>query len=245
MGRLHLRNIVFPAVLLSCSIFSTLTLPFVLSDPNPLTLKLPPVFEGEIQSVFRSENKTLAIRYIGAAILLSVGAGLVTIELLRRLSSDATELAREPWLPMDEPEDPEFDLEFDPESDAIAAELSSIKPPALVGAVATPAMTALQADRSTLDFVAPHSSESNAAILVLDEHRDTCRIKTSGPDQTAFALMWNGEYYRFFRVRHTQDKALAIAKALVHRGEQVVVSHLEQGYAVWVREPGASAEWVS
>jgi hypothetical protein len=88
-------------------------------------------------------------------------------------------------------------------------------------------------------------SDPESSIPVLDEHGDTCRIKTSDSDQTAFALMWNGEYYRFFRVRQTQDKALAIAKNLVRRGEQVVVSHLEQGYAVWVKEPGAFTELVS
>jgi hypothetical protein len=84
MGKLHLRNVVFPAVLLSCSIFSTLTLPFVLSDSNPVTVKLPPFFEGEIQPVFTSDNKTFTIRYIGTALVVSVGTGLLTVEVLRR-----------------------------------------------------------------------------------------------------------------------------------------------------------------
>lgn len=245
MGRLHLRNIVFPAVLLSCSIFSALTLPFVLSDPNPLTVKLPPFFEGEVESIFRSENKTLTIRYIGAAIVLSVGAGLVTIEVLRRVQASdsanaaSSDLAGEPLLLS---ETSEFNLlEAEPDTAemamfAMAAPATPVKPFAMVQVGGRTEVLPLD---SALD------SDPESSIPVLDEHGDTCRIKTSDSDQTAFALMWNGEYYRFFRVRQTQDKALAIAKNLVRRGEQVVVSHLEQGYAVWVKEPGAFTELVS
>jgi hypothetical protein len=249
MGRLHLRNIVFPAVLLSCSIFSALTLPFVLSDPNPLTVKLPPFFEGEVESIFNSENKTITIRYIGAAIVLSVGAGLVTVEVLRRVqaadsanSSDAS-LGLVEELPLmfnpDAAEFGGFEAEFNPTEMATSTRSTS--------ATATKPLAMAQVGRHTDVFplTSPVYLESDTTIPVLDEHGDTCRIKTSESEQTTFALMWNGEYYRFFRVRETQEKALAIAKNLVKRGEQVVVSHLEQGYAVWVKETGAFTELVS
>lgn len=253
MGRLHLRNIVFPAVLLSCSIFSALTLPFVLSDPNPLTVKLPPFFEGEVEPIFNSENKTITIRYIGAAIVLSVGAGLVTVEVLRRVQAADSANSSDISLGLVE----ELPLIFNPnaaEFDGFEAEFNSTELSASArstSATATKPLAMAQVGSHTdgLPLNSPFNStvhlESDTAIPVLDEHGDTCRIKTSESEQTTFALMWNGEYYRFFRVRETQDKALAIAKNLVKRGEQVVVSHLEQGYAVWVKETGAFTELVS
>lgn len=87
MGRLHLKNIVFPAVLVSCTVFSSMTVPFILSDSNPITLNLPPLFQGEIQPFFGRESKGATIRYIGLAIVSSVGSGLLTIEILRRLQA--------------------------------------------------------------------------------------------------------------------------------------------------------------
>ncbi|HEY9599511.1 MAG TPA: hypothetical protein V6D33_17755, partial [Cyanophyceae cyanobacterium] len=57
----------------------------------------------------------------------------------------------------------------------------------------------------------------------------------------ACGLVWNEECYRFFRTRQTQDKAVSIAKRLIRRGEQVVITQQEQAYAVWVREPGVKS----
>jgi hypothetical protein len=254
MGRLHLRNIVFPAVLLSCSIFSALTLPFVLSDPNPLTVKLPPFFDGEVESIFKQENKTLTIRYIGAAIVLSVGAGLVTVEVLRRVqasdSANSTDLA--PPVLLGEAS-LLVNAMHEAKLDGFAADLNSTAIPTSTrsaSATATKPLAMAQVGSRTVGFSLDTAGYSEAdktdtSIPVLDEHGNTCRIKTSESEQTAFALMWNGEYYRFFRVRETQEKALAIAKNLVRRGEQVVVSHLEQGYAVWVKETGPFTEWMS
>lgn len=87
MGRLHLKNIVFPAVLVSCTVFSSMTVPFILSDSNPITLNLPPFFQGELQPFFGRESKGATIRYIGLAIVSSVSSGFLTIEILRRLQA--------------------------------------------------------------------------------------------------------------------------------------------------------------
>lgn len=240
MSRLHLKNVVFPAVLLSCSIFSTLTLPFVLSDPNPVTVKLPPFFEGEIQPIFTSDNKTFTIRYIGAAIVASVGTGLLTIELLRRLQqqtqSSASKIAIHPAEFLSDGSDLDT---FTPLPDL--AEAFELKKDAEPNA----AYSNITYPNTTYSEVAPFAAETDYGIAVLDEQGETCRIKVSDSEQTEFALMWNGDYYRFFRVRQTQDQALSIARKLARQGEQVVVSHLEHGYAVWVRASEAAAEFVS
>ena len=243
MSKLHLKNVVFPAVLLSCSIFSTLTLPFVLSDPNPVTVKLPPFFEGEIQPIFTSDNKTFTIRYIGGAIVTSVGTGLLTIEVLRRMQKQSQSSAPSSKIAIHPAEflsDNSLDLEtFTPLPElAESFELRENAKSDTADAKTTHAKT-------TYPEAALFTAETNYGIAVLDEQGETCRIKTSDSEQTEFALMWNGDYYRFFRVRETQDKALSIARKLARQGEQVVVSHLEHGYAVWIRASEAATELVS
>lgn len=164
MSKFHLRNVVFPAVLLSCSIFSALTLPFVLSDPNPVSVKLSPFFEGEIQPIFTSENKTFTIRYIGAAIVLSVSTGLLTVELLRRAQNQAEkgtsalqsndEAFTVGSLAETSPSRPVFDMESFTPLPALVEEFANASPS--------------EAMMSSL--------ESSSGIAVLEEQGETCRI---------------------------------------------------------------------
>lgn len=83
MSSFPLRTVILPAVLVSSAVFSTLTLPFVLLK-EPIVIDIPPLLSGgRIEPMFDAENKDVAIRYVGIAILLSVGAGIGTVELLR------------------------------------------------------------------------------------------------------------------------------------------------------------------
>lgn len=83
MSSFPLRTVILPAVLISSAVFSTLTLPFVLLK-EPIAIDIPPLLSGgRIEPMFDAENKDVAIRYVGIAILLSVGAGIGTVELLR------------------------------------------------------------------------------------------------------------------------------------------------------------------
>jgi hypothetical protein len=83
MSSFPLRTVILPAVLVSSAVFSTLTLPFVLLK-EPIAIDIPPLLSGgRIEPMFDAENKDVAIRYVGIAILLSVGAGIGTVELLR------------------------------------------------------------------------------------------------------------------------------------------------------------------
>lgn len=163
MGRLHLRNVVFPAALLSCSIFSALTLPFVLSDPNPVTVKLSPFFEGEIQPIFTSDNKTFTIRYIGAAIVISVGTGLLTVEGLRRVQNQSQKQTSV------QPDELMFTAEpiVELNSSIPAFDMESFTPlPTLVEEFAVAANVE----------VAMPSAETSSSVAVLDEQGETCRI---------------------------------------------------------------------
>jgi len=83
MSSFPLQTVILPAVLVSSAVFSTLTLPFVLLK-EPIAIDIPPLLSGgRIEPMFDAENKDVAIRYVGIAILLSVGAGIGTVELLR------------------------------------------------------------------------------------------------------------------------------------------------------------------
>lgn len=49
-----------------------------------MVVELPPLFSGEIQPIFNGEHKDVAIPYIGFAIVASVGAGMASVEVMRR-----------------------------------------------------------------------------------------------------------------------------------------------------------------
>jgi hypothetical protein len=85
MNQFRIRNVVLPAVLVASGTFSMLTLPFISGQSTPAWLQAPGLLGNQPSWVFERENRDAAIRYIGGAIVVSVGAGIATIELLRRL----------------------------------------------------------------------------------------------------------------------------------------------------------------
>lgn len=78
-----LSNVLLPAVIISSAVFSTLTLPFALINKEPVAVELP-FYTGEIQPIFNGEHKDVAIPYVGFAIVVSVGAGIASVEVNRR-----------------------------------------------------------------------------------------------------------------------------------------------------------------
>src|ERR671932_786897 len=77
-----LSNVLLPAVFISSAVFSSLTLPFALIKSEPVVVELPPFFSGEIQPIFNGEHKEVAIPYVGFAIVVSVGAGIASVEVI-------------------------------------------------------------------------------------------------------------------------------------------------------------------
>lgn len=83
MSSYSLSNILLPAVCVSSAVFSTLTVPFALIKSEPVAIELP-FYSGEIQPIFDGQHKEVAIPYIGFSIVVSVGAGMATVEVMRR-----------------------------------------------------------------------------------------------------------------------------------------------------------------
>jgi hypothetical protein len=291
MGRLHLRNIVLPAVLVSCATFSSFTLPFILSDSKPISINVPPLFEGEIQPVFNRGNKGGAIRHIGLAIVSSVGAGLATIEILRRLQpaeSDApVGLPEEKFYPPDQVYYTNHYVASDlghersmvqvgasgnqsevqgsiPANGARSFPPSITENPLFIAAeeefnlnpfaVEEPSLEELSIEELSIEEASKLLNTENAApevsptmcnLIAVLKDGQTCHIKTATSDHSQFALHWNQEYYRFFRVQPIREKALTIAQRLANRGEQVVITEQDQGFVVWVKESSVSVELIS
>ena len=128
MNNSPLSSVLLPAVFVSSAVFSTLTIPFALIRSEPVTVELP-FYSGEIQPIFDGQHKEVAIPYIGFSIVVSVGAGIATVEVNRRWQK-SRKLAREKQsllnsqLPAEDNEaSPEaFKLpEYRPEADAAVA----------------------------------------------------------------------------------------------------------------------------
>jgi hypothetical protein len=267
MGRLHLKNIVLPAVLVSCATFSSFTLPFILSDSNPIQINLPPLFQGEVQPIFRHETKGAAIRHIGLAIVSSVSAGLLTIEVLRRMQP--VEKPECVQVPDENAEYPIIDHIYHSSQsrhfhhDGLQDLAEAIESCDQVWRnqpletdplfIAAEEEFNLEDDRSEVkegmtltgtdwSFISPRLCN---LIPVIDRNVQTCHIRTDASEHSQFALRLNQDYYRFVKVQSVREKALAIAQRLSNRGEQVVITEQDQGFFVWVKEHHAAVELVS
>src|ERR671932_1854663 len=94
-----LSNVLLPAVFISSAVFSSLTVPFALLKSEPVVVELPPFFSGEIQPIFNGEHKEVAIPYVGFAIVVSVGAGIASVEVIRRWQAYRESLETQEQLP--------------------------------------------------------------------------------------------------------------------------------------------------
>ena len=99
MTSYSLSNVLLPAVFISSAVFSTLTVPLALIKSEPVAVEVPPFFSGEIQPIFNGEHKDVAIPYVGFAIVVSVGAGIASVEVIRRWQTYRESLETQEQLP--------------------------------------------------------------------------------------------------------------------------------------------------
>ncbi|NER46576.1 MAG: TetR family transcriptional regulator [Symploca sp. SIO1A3] len=127
MNNSPLSSVLLPAVFVSSAVFSALTIPFALIRSEPVIVELP-FYSGEIQPIFDGQHKEVAIPYIGFAIVVSVGAGIATVEANRRLQEMRKlalqkELSSSELLSGDEEAQPEAVKlpEYQPKADAVVS----------------------------------------------------------------------------------------------------------------------------
>ena len=301
MSSYPLSNVLLPAVIISSAVFSTLTVPFAFINKEPVVVEVPPFFSGEIQPIFNGEHKDVAIPYVGFAIVVSVGAGMASVEITRRwnayresalthkfggnLQANSLEQAAQQeviTLPEYRPEISALDL---PLTDDIFSDQSPTPlnaTPELQGIPidnleqivdatqqVEPQVTLLQLN-TTLSTISEQqnlspvldqdkSAELEAAeagqdstiqelglatskILESRTQYQHCRIKVPYLKRRLLAILFEGQYYSFFRTEATKEKVLEIITRLSHQVQKTVITKTEKGYFIWVLQPEVSSE---
>lgn len=251
---------------MSSAVFSALTLPLVLFEPEPISVtpsdiasanEPSPALQGfqPILDIFESGNKGLAIRYIGFSIVASVGAGIATAELLRQtarrftlpgdryaaLAMDGDDLA--PW-----PSEWADTLKLDTAEQEIPIP-ARLPAQELVAVGAGTGHTGFGYETSTAVLEMPMMSSveslpvecESIAVPILDETANytTCRVNVPHLEKRLFAVQFQDDYYRLVRAQKTRKSALAIAQRLNQQGNKVIITQDHETHSVWVLEPQA------
>ena len=74
------------------------------------------------------------------------------------------------------------------------------------------------------------------------EQYQTCRIHRLNAPERLFAILFEGQYYRFVKVALDRKQALGIFTRLNQRSEPAVITHTEERYIVWALVPDACPE---
>jgi hypothetical protein len=268
MSKSPLRDALLPSILVSSAVFSFMTLPLVLLESKPLTVDLPFYqHQGIIRPILTGGDRSFAIRYIGFVILSSVGAGVATVELTRRLSvrreerleqrATASALGSVDSIQAAEPMSsiemqPHSELEVTDSDFMPQAEYFDDQTLAFPGAIAIEAFSSFALEGSLDAFepidlppqaldeldASPISTTQPVLVLAPQEYQ-TCRIGVPHVDKRLFAILFEDEYYSLFRARKTPEKAQEVAEKLRQRGNRAVITQIDQEHAVWVWEPEA------
>ncbi|NEP12012.1 MAG: TetR family transcriptional regulator [Symploca sp. SIO1A3] len=162
MNNSPLSSVLLPAVFVSSAVFSTLTIPFALIKSEPVVVELP-FYSGEIQPIFNGQHKEVAIPYIGFAIVVSVGAGIATVEVNRRWQQ-----SRKSSLTKDSSSHPQLfsgDKKIQPE----VAKLPEYRPEADAAVAATATLTAINFSTNNEVFsnqsITDHNTTETATLI--------------------------------------------------------------------------------
>lgn len=269
MSRSQVQSAIIPAVIASSAVFSLLTLPFFLYRSQSATGSF--LINPNLQVVLESQNRDLTIRYIGSSMVISVVTGIATVELWRRQKARQTALqakqtasqdSSSAGLPPPSLHHPDEWVELNQSS----SNWESIGQ--LFEGMALPEpeqpLIALTSDRLVRVADENHSTNavSSASSLAQDgaasksdlqvgrvtefnEELATCRIRVKHHRRRMFAIHVAEQYYSFFRLLPTKEAALETAHLLSDRQHQIIVTPVEQQYAVWVWEPEAELELIT
>jgi hypothetical protein len=298
MVRFPLAKVLLPAVLVSASIFTAMTLPFVLTKSRPIVIELAPIFSGEIEPIFRPDRKEVAIRYLGFVIVISVGAGLITAEMLRkahstrelaetqeqlsglqkRLQEQEAELAAAKLLGISPQELAAMTAEFsdadhhEPTAQVTAMDVM-LSPDAEIDSLSTATDTteleiepeilipsrrqnhatngaengAIASSQIELNSFAASSNGNLASATAAQSFNayQASHVRLSTVGQYRFAIRANGRYYTLFRTNKNYQQIHAIAERLQSKGSDILITLMQQDYAVWRYEPEAKIESAS
>lgn len=78
--------------------------------------------------------------------------------------------------------------------------------------------------------------------MVSREQYQTCRIHRLNSPERLFAILFEGQYYRFVKIAIDHKQALSIAARLNQRSEPAMITHTEERCVVWALVPDACPE---
>lgn len=87
MNRSPFTSLVLPAILSATTVFTVLTLAFAPRIIGAASIRSLRTENTEERLQLTGENRTTAIHYVGIAIILGVGTGVTTFELIRKWHS--------------------------------------------------------------------------------------------------------------------------------------------------------------
>jgi hypothetical protein len=248
------RSSVLSAILVASTVFSGLTLPFffyrsqVESAQSEVEL---PFLHQQLQPILINQNRDLTIRYIGGAMVISVAAGLTTLELQRRWQA----VARKRSLAMALPQ---------------TLALGSSERPAATRAASSNSQSNLELDNREVSandpdtqlergwlselidrsineeqMIGPDFQPSGGAtvqpgtIVEQAEELPTCHIWSTDQQRRLLAVQFEGQYYSFFRLFTTHAEAWDAAQQLSMQQHHLIITLADQMYALWVLQPEA------
>jgi hypothetical protein len=241
MTSYSLSNVLLPAVFISSAVFSTLTVPLALIKSEPVVVELPPFFSNEIPPIFNGEHKDVAIPYVGFSIIVSVGAGIASVEVRRRWQSYKESLETQEQFPTlqqtssvkEAQQDSLKRPEYRPEASAIdLSTKADVLSQSLTDSSSTTESTfiAVEAPEQVIDvsqFGLPqptelHQNKSSIAVSdnlnLPDSHHenDSAQIETHNINSQEFVHSLNLAFGKFLESRH------------LYKTCRIKVSHLEQ-----------------
>ncbi|NJO78470.1 MAG: hypothetical protein HC827_08045 [Cyanobacteria bacterium RM1_2_2] len=247
MSSRHPYNAVFPVILVASTVFSILSLPFFLYRLQPEATS--PSLQQDFQPILESQNRDVTIRYIGAALVLSVITGIGTVELQRRRQPRPA-LANQPsvkpdqnlvgWFLAQTPEllspEPFIDSALE-EQDELAETMT-----ASAAEVGLWVGDSEYAEDIQGDFAPSQPAGLMTELDELNQDYSTCRIWVQPLQRRLFAIQVEEQFYSFFRLLPSKEAARQTALQLSESLHHTVITPVEQEFAVWIWQPEAELE---
>ncbi len=223
MNQRQVPNILFPAIVVSSAVFGLLTLPFFQMQGQSPNAKVS-ILGHSLQPILATQDRDLTIRYIGGAMVVSVMVGFGTVELRRRWMRPA----------------------FPASATLIQADAAPVPPPK-----ESPEITHLPPEWLQSDLAHQGSNterwpllspKTDTAVVELPQVGEICRICVQPSQRRLFATKIGDQYYSFFQSVSSREAAWEIAQQLSQSERQVLITPVEQDYAVWVFQPQAERD---
>ncbi|MDB9524401.1 hypothetical protein PN498_00250 [Oscillatoria sp. CS-180] len=268
MQDLPIRNIFLPAAVVGASIFSALTfvVPPLVNQLSQVGSTERLSADQHLRMQLESVHKEVAISYIGTAMVVSTGMGIATAELLRKRYQRT--LGKAPDLKAaladfidnhDQQDEREMDAQFaaliadlpqpvpawpDAESseqeDKTPTAARTDHPYPFSQAVPEAVWPVAIADTQSIASESETAKEDvDQTVTIFPGQYERCRIQVPNQHEHQYAIEFNGQFYGLLSAGVSKDQALAAVKHLAQENHAAILTHMNQGYAVWVLEPKA------